>query len=206
MPTYNPKTIETYDRIAKRFSDSHFDTSFWKKEFGIFKKLMRGKKVIDIGCGAGRDAVLFMKHNFDYIGIDASAGMLREARKRVRGGKFVKMDFYELKFSPSVFDGFWAAASILHIPKSKVTKVLCNIRQILKPGGIGFISLKEKRSLDEGVVRESRHDGIQRYFSFYRKGEFLRFLKAANFKVVKSHTLKEGDTNWLCYFVKKSGL
>ena len=84
MPTLNQKTIKTYDTIAKGFSDSHFDPNFWKKEFEIFQKLISGKpphkgapvggispphqdflcggkKIIDIGCGAGRDAILFKK-------------------------------------------------------------------------------------------------------------------------------------------------
>ncbi|KKR38060.1 MAG: Methyltransferase type 11 [Candidatus Woesebacteria bacterium GW2011_GWB1_40_101] len=195
METITEKTIKTYDEIAKHFSDTHFDSIFWQKEFKIFQKLIKGNKVIDIGCGAGRDAVLFEKAGFDYTGIDASSGMLKEAKKRVKKGKLILMDFYNLKFPPETFDGFWAAASILHIPKHRAAKVLRNIIKIIKPNGVGFISVKEKQSINEGIIKENKYGGIQRYFAFYTQKEFEKKLKEA--------TLKESNTNWLCYFVRK---
>src|SRR3989344_8642314 len=82
----NVLTIKTYNRIAKRYSKKHSDPIFWKKEFLIFKKLIKGRKIIDIGCGAGRGAVLFEQANFDYKGIDASSEMISLARKQIKKG------------------------------------------------------------------------------------------------------------------------
>ena len=240
MPTLNQKTIKTYDTIAKGFSDSHFDPNFWKKEFEIFQKLISGKpphkgapvggispphqdflcggkKIIDIGCGAGRDAILFKKAKFDYTGIDASSKMLKEARKRVPrgkpphqkfwcGGTFIVMDFYNLTFPPGTFDGFWASASLLHIPKNKIKKVLQDIAHIIKTDGIGFISLKEKREMDHGIIQENKYGShIERFFAFYTDTESQKVLRESGFDVIKNHTLKKDDTNWICYFVKKHG-
>ena len=203
MGTITKKTIKTYNKISRHFSDIHFDPIFWQKEFKIFQKLVKGKKVVDIGCGAGRDAVLFEKAGFDYTGIDASSGMLKEAKKRIKKGKFILMDFYNLQFPPQTFNCFWAAASILHIPKRRVKKVLRNIKRIIKPNGVGFISIKEKRSIDQGIIQENKDSGIERFFAFYEDEEFKEVIKDSGFVVVRNHTLKEGDTNWLCYFVRK---
>ena len=197
------KTIQTYDKIAENFSKSHFDPIFWKKEFGIFEKLVNGKKVIDIGCGTGRDAILFTSKNFDYLGTDASKGMLNVARKRVKRGKFKLMSFYDLDFPENTFDGFWAVASILHVPKNKVNDVLKGVRRIIKPGGIGFVSIKEKRALEEGIIKEDKFGGIERFFAFYTMDEFKGVLIKSGFEVLSNHVLKEMDTNWLCYFVRK---
>lgn len=201
------ETIETYNKIASHFSSSHFDTAFWQKEFGIFKKLVSGKKIVDIGCGAGRDAVLFTEEGFDYLGIDASEGLIAEAKKRVAQAKFLIQDFYHLDLPKGSFDGFWAAASILHIPKAEAVEVLKNLRELLKPNGIGFISIKEKRDLDEGIIEENKYGGIKRFFAFYTDTEFQKILTTSGFSIIESHTLIEADdiqTHWLCYFIKEA--
>src|SRR3989304_8878292 len=113
------KTTETYNKIALGYSAGHF-THFWIEEFDFFKSIIRGKKVIDLGCGAGRDAAVFVENGFDYTGIDASEEMLKVASKRVPKGKFQKMDFSKTIFPSGTFDGFWASASFLHIPKKDI--------------------------------------------------------------------------------------
>lgn len=110
------KTTETYDKIASRYSASHF-VHFWIDEFEFYKSIINGKKIIDLGCGTGRDATVFIKDGFNYTGIDASGGMLKVASERVPEGKFIQMDFNRTNFPDNTFDGFWAAASFLHIPK-----------------------------------------------------------------------------------------
>lgn len=204
MISTNQKTVNTYNKIASDYSLTHFSISFWKKEFSIFKKLLPAGKIIDIGCGAGRDGVLFTDVGYKYLGIDASREMINEAKKRVISGKFEVMDFYEIKFPENTFDGFWCAASLLHIPKKRISKVLKNISKIVKKDGIGFISLKEKRGVEEGLIKEEKFGGIERYFSFYTKKEFERILNNNKFKMLSFNILKEGNTNWLCYFVSNS--
>jgi len=203
----NLLTLKTYNKIAKNFSFTHHDPIFWKKEFNYFKSRLLGKKVIDIGCGAGRDAVLFIRHHFDYLGIDGSKGMLSVAKKRVPKGKFKVMDYFKMKFPGKTFDGFWATAALLHLPKKKVKIILRVIYKLSKDDAIGFISMKKKKHLDEGVIEETKFGGIKRYFAFYTKKEFSQVLIDSGFKIIKSYEKPEGDdfgTIWLCYFVKKA--
>lgn len=199
-------TLKTYNKIAPKFSKLHFKP-FWIKEFKYFKKIVPGKKVVDIGCGAGRDAAVFVKNGFDYLGIDASTGMLRVASKRVKKGDFKKMDYYNLSLPSKTFDGFWAAASLLHIPKNKINKVLKSLGKVLQGDGVGFISVKEKTKIDEGLLPDKRYNKLGRFFSFYKKSEFRKILKINKFEILKvmEHKELEKDriTNWLCFFVKK---
>lgn len=200
------KTIDTYDKIARHYSDSHFD-HFWTREFEYFKSICPGKRVIDVGCGAGRDASVFVDNGFDYVGIDASQGMLDVATERVKEAHFLLMSFYELDFPPASFDGFWAAASLLHVPKLRIGEVLENIHNIIKSGGVGFISIKEKREQDEGFIEEDKYGGISRYFAFYTNNEFVKLLEQSRFEIVKLDSRTEDDerkTRWLEFFVRKS--
>ena len=186
------KTTETYNKIALGYSESHF-THFWIEEFDFFKSIIRGKKVIDLGCGAGRDAAVFVENGFDYTGIDASEEMLKVASKRVPKGKFQQMDFSKTNFPSGTFDGFWASASFLHIPKKDIAGALQEAKRITKNSGVGFISVKEKTEMDEGMISESRYGGISRYFSFYTREELKNLLEQSGFSVIKITTHKEDD-------------
>lgn len=197
------QTIQTYNKIALKYSDSHF-THFWIAEFEKFKSYITGKKVLDIGCGAGRDAAVFVENKFDYTGIDASEGMLKVAQERVPEGTFLQMDFYHLEFPDNTFDCFWAAASFLHVPKSDVRTLIQEAKRVIKSEGIGFIAIKKKTSVDEGMIEENKYGGIARYFSFYDQNEFKQLLESCGLSILEVLENTEGDeTQWLCYFVRK---
>ena len=206
MTTHKQRTVKTYDTIASGYSKVNFDY-FWIKELKKFKKLIPGKKVLDIGCGAGRDAEMLINDGFDCTGIDASRGMLGVATQRVSKGKFIKMDFYNLTFPDAMFDGFWASASFLHVPKKEVHKVIHEAKRVIRSGGIGFISVKQKTTMDEGIIEDDRYGTpVARYFSFYEKNEFKKKLLECGFEVIAMTTHNEESDRkliWLCYFVRK---
>lgn len=195
------KTAETYDKIASVYSNTRV-AHFWVDEFDFFKSIIDGKKVIDMGCGEGRDAIIFTKNGFDYTGIDISSGMLKIAKERVKSGVFQQADFSETDFPNGTFDGFWAAASFIHVPKDDIRSVLQEARRVTKAGGVGFISMKEKTGIDEGMITDEKYGGASRYFSFYTQDEFRKILEENGFSILKFATHAEGKNNWLCYFVK----
>lgn len=200
----NDPTIQTYNKIASHFSKSR-DIDFWSEEFKIFKKLLKGQKIIDIGCGSGEDAVLFSKSKFEYTGIDASSEMLKIAKTRVKRFRFILMNFYEIDFPKESFDGFWSTAALIHVPKNKIYGVLKMINKIIKDNAVGFISTKEKiTDFDEGMFKQDKLGGIERYTSFYTKDEFQKVLERNGFEVLKTHKKIEYEgTRWLCFFVRK---
>lgn len=206
MADYKEETRKTYDKIAEHYSKAN-SYQFWVGELERFRELLSGKKIIDIGCGAGRDAAIFTREGFDYTGIDASEAMLKIAKEVAPEGVYKQMDFFHLDFQDNSFDGFWAAASYLHIPKAEVGKALAEAERILKPGGVGFISLKERNGMEEGMIEQTySSDKVSRFFAFYEKGEFERYLTSAGFELVGEATHFEQDernTTWLGYFVRK---
>jgi ubiquinone/menaquinone biosynthesis C-methylase UbiE len=196
-------TIDAYNKIAHEFSQRN-SVSIYSTEFQLFRSLIKsGNKILEIGCGTGRDAEELVRLDFDYTGIDASEGMLAVARERVKQGKFQVGDFYHLDFQDDTFDGFWAAASFLHVPKNEMDVVLQEAKRILKPQGIGFISLKQKTVMDEGYIKETKAGGIERYFAFYAKDEIMDILEQNQFEVLQITTRTEKDgTVWLCCLAK----
>lgn len=197
------KTIEAYDLIAEEHALAFYDINFWMNEFKIFQKYCPKGKVLDLGCGSGRDAELLTKNGYDYMGIDASRGMLKMARKRVPTAHFHLMNFYELKFPPKTFDCFWAAASLLHVPKNRLGKVLESIKRITKENALGFISVKEKSTLDEGFLCDEKRPNLKRFFAFYTHEEFSAILRENGFDILENHLKIGKGGRYLCFFVKK---
>jgi ubiquinone/menaquinone biosynthesis C-methylase UbiE len=197
-------TIDAYNKIAEEFAARN-SVSMYDEEFSAFCSLLKsGDTILEIGCGTGRDADELLKRGLHYTGIDASEEMLAVARARVPDGKFQVGDFYHLDFLNGTFDGFWAAASFLHVPKKDIDSVLREARRILKPNGVGFISLKQKTVMDEGYIKESKAGGIERYFAFYDKDEITGILERNKFEVAQMTTRIEHDgTVWLCCLVRR---
>jgi SAM-dependent methyltransferase len=177
------KTTEAYNKIADDYNKRN-NKHFWINEYAYYKSILPGNKVVDLGCGAGRDGEQFVRDGFDYLGVDLSEGMLKIAQDRVAEGQF----------------------SLLHFPKTEVPTILKSFYNLLKSNGVGFISVKDKKIMDEGFIKEEKFGGIERYFSFFTENEMTSFLEKANFKIIKIVHCFEGDdldTEWLCFFVKK---
>ncbi len=86
----------------------------------------------------------FQELGFKVTGVDFSAKMIELARKEACKAKFHLMDIEKLEFSKDTFDGAWASASFLHIPKKNMLSVFKSIHAILKAGG-DFLLLSQKR-------------------------------------------------------------
>lgn len=202
------QTIRTYNKIAARYNEVNLSQVWFERELTTFKSLLPRGKVIDIGCGAGRDASFFLENGYDYTGIDASKAMLEIARARNKRGEFIFKDFYKLDFPKGSFDGFWAAASLLHVPEKRINKLLLSIGEILKTGAIGFISVRKRHGkLRDGIAIEQKYGHlIKRHFTYYTKHSLSKLLSKAGFKLLKvyeRYNPKYRDIFWVHAFVRK---
>ncbi len=133
-------TRQTYEKIAKWYADKHIPT-LWEDEQKKFESfLKRGAKILDAGCGPGRDTKYFTDHRYDTIGIDFSSSMLAEAKKRFPDCKFSLMDMRKLTFEPESFNGIWCCASLLHFRREELPAVFKNINKVLKEDGVLFVA------------------------------------------------------------------
>ena len=125
-------TIEAFNKFAEQYADFTFD-NLLQYELNRFIALVpKNDKILDIGCGSGRDVHYFLDYKLQPIGIDASQEIIKEAKKRVPEGNFVHMDMLNLKFTPFEFDGIWALDSISYLKKDLIPEILLNLNKILK--------------------------------------------------------------------------
>jgi 2-polyprenyl-3-methyl-5-hydroxy-6-metoxy-1,4-benzoquinol methylase len=168
-------------------------TDYWLTEIQRFNQLLPRGSVLDIGSGNGREAKHFLRLGYTYTGIDPSQTMIRIAREKNPTGTFIQSTLEA--FAPGIrFDGFWACASLIHVPKKRITSVLIGLQKILNPGAIGFISVKE--GTEEGMKETSLSD--IRYFSDYSEEEFISILRKCGYDLIEVGR----KTKWLFFFVK----
>lgn len=138
-------------------------------------------RVLDLGCGSGRDAKIFSGMGLEVIGIDFSPQMIEIARQTSPQSKFYAMNLENLDFPPHSFQGVWANSSILHVPKNQMIALLSQIHKILMPDGVLYLSLK--KGSGEVVERDHRYGGLKKFWSFFQEIEVQDFLEEAQFKI-----------------------
>jgi len=186
------KTIDTYEEYAEEYSKLHPIDKI-KNLLDFFTEHLNGNKVLDVGCGPGRDAKYFSEHNLDVTGIDLTSKFIEMASQNAPNAKIIQMDMRYLDFPYSTFDGIWACASFLHLPKYDAENTLRRFRRVLKPNGLLYIGVKQG---------EGEYFVGDRYFSFYKLDEFRDLLESCNFKVINTIIEEKKDT-WINMYAVK---
>jgi len=188
------RTIASYDQHAESFFKKHGDFEPIEALLEFQRFVLPGSRILDAGCGLGRDTDYLRKHVYpNSIGLDLSLGMLTVGCNEA-GFHFpaVQGDFRKLPFAPQSFDGIWAVASIIHIPRSNVVNVLREFKRILKDGGYVYISIikymsminKDKEEADPGDDDVDQRGW--RYFVFYDQEEIESLLMQSGLKSLTS--------------------
>jgi 2-polyprenyl-3-methyl-5-hydroxy-6-metoxy-1,4-benzoquinol methylase len=198
-------TIKSYDDTASEYH--RVVTSFeLLPEIKTFaNRVNKGGKILDLGCGPGHHSKYFSSLDFNVIGIDLSSEMIEIAKKESDNGNFQVMDILNLNFEKKSFDGIWASASLLHVPKYKIKSLLRKLKKILVNDGILYISLKE--GLGSEMINDVRYGGVNKFYVYYQPEEIENLLNSIGFKIIEIY-LKEKrtsyDTNsWIHIFCKK---
>ena len=141
----------------------------------MFKKWFpAGGKILDIGCGSGRDLATLMKSGFRVAGVDTSGEMINAAVKRYPelAGKISLSGLPALPGIEDTFNGVLCSAVLQHIPDSRLYESFRRIRELLKDEGIFIVSFPVQYP---GIDSETNRDANGRVF-YIRPQEKYRFL------------------------------
>jgi len=98
-------------------------------------------RILDAGCGPGRDLARFVAHGHLPVGLDLSAPFVAKARRHAPTMLGDLRDVAALR-PGARFDGIWAAASLVHLPETDARDVLGQFAALLRPGGKLFLSVR----------------------------------------------------------------
>lgn len=169
-------TVRYYDRHAESYAAStrSIDTSERIQRFAAL--LPPHGRVLDVGCGAGRDLLQLGALGFEVSGLDISPALAAIARRASRREVLVA-DLRTIDLPTEGFDGIWAMASLLHLGRSELPEVLLKLTSALRPGGTLFASVK--RGVGEVV------DGTGRWFTLHDEAGWRRRLVEAGLEVIE---------------------
>lgn len=137
-PDQDPSTLRFYAETAETYTASGpGGTSRGLASF--LEKLRSGARILELGCGGGRDAEAMIHAGFDVEPTDGTPEIARQAEERL-GRKVRVMRFGELE-AVAAYDAVWANASLLHVPREALPEVLGRVFRALKPGRAALCQL-----------------------------------------------------------------
>ena len=134
------QTLQYYNDNADEFLTNTFSVDMNDAQTRFLKQLPSDAYILDFGCGSGRDAKAFLEQGYRVDASDGSEELCLKASE-LTGIPVKQMLFPELD-EVDTYDGIWACASILHLPKTELRDVLQKIALALKKDGILYTSFK----------------------------------------------------------------
>lgn len=191
------KTLNYYNQNADSFIEGTVSVNF-KEVQDKFLQLLPGKKILDFGCGSGRDTIYFLKSGFDVTATDGSEELCKYASEYT--GIQVKQMLFQDLDDVDYYDGIWACSSILHLSKNELRIVMNKMSRALKSGGIIYTSFKYGNF-------EGERNG--RFFTDFTIDEFTDFVKDVKEMVIEEYWITgdvrpgRGDERWLNLILRK---
>lgn len=191
-------TLEYYDNNVNNFISNTLEVDFSETQDMFLQLLPTNAFILDFGCGSGRDAKYFLTRGYQVEATDGSAEICKATEKFI-GIPVKQMLFRELNEN-NKYDGIWACASILHIPKSELIDVLWKMKSALKGNGIIYTSFKY------GSFEGERNG---RYFTDFTEKNFALIMKQVDGLIIEKAWITSdvrpgrGDDKWLNIILRK---
>lgn len=135
---------------------------------GFLALLPPGGAILELGCGAGNHSAVMLAEGFSVRATDGSPEMAEIASRRlghpVEAMRFDQLDAHE------AYDGVWASACLLHVPRDELAGILGKIHRALKPSGVFYASYK--------MGEDDGRDSLGRYYSYVSR-EWLEMTYAS---------------------------
>ncbi len=197
------QTIDAYERSAKKCMARWDKRRHCRPPLLVewLQYLPAGASLLDLGCGGGQDAGDLDRRGYHVVGVDRTSALLSAGRRRYPSLPLVRADLRDLPFQAMSFDGFWAAASLMHFPKPDARRILADLYKLVRPGGLFAATVtygSKSRLVTDGWVPG-------RYFARWRKDELARAVRRAGWTILELNvvTNRERKGRWVNLLAQK---
>jgi ubiquinone/menaquinone biosynthesis C-methylase UbiE len=190
--------IQFYNDNAKFYVNSIENADISKQLQSFLKHIPSGGKILDGGCGTGRDSLYMLKQGYNVTAFDASEKMADIAAKNT-GLDVSVITFEEIELPKNYFDGIWCMSSLLHVHRNDMSDVLNKLYNSLKYGGYFYCTYKFRSfDFEEGG----------RYFTCYNEQGFRDLIKETKFNIENITVVSDprpcrSNEKWFCVLLKK---
>ena len=192
-------TIEYFNEKAEKCFKDAFTITEHTNQDHFLGYLKPGARILDFGCGSGRDTAYFREKGLTVDAADGSSEMCRLASEYLQT-PVACMEFNELD-AEDLYDGIWASASIMHLEYEKLKEVFPKMIRALKKNGILYVNFKY-----------GDKDGFlgKRYYTYMTEERFQDLLKDfPQLTAVETGTFgnehpDQPDFRWLYAYLRKT--
>lgn len=197
------KTLDYYEKQAVVLQTRYESADMSELQKFCADFFISGDRLLEFGCGSGRDATFLLNRGYDIISTDGSAAMLNEAAKRhpeLKGRlRQLVLPDGAADFEVDSFDGILAVAILMHLMVPEIIMSLLHFHRILHESGRAVISVPSQRK----DVDSSGFDDKGRCFTMLSPEDWRRLFSEAGFIVLAelsgSDGLNRPDVLW-CTF------
>lgn len=201
MIDWKQQNKETYNKSAKELAEYFRGIGARTGDIERALKLAgnpQHARVVEIGCGDGRDAKEIVRKVGWYLGIDISEELIKLARQHVPGAHFEIADLESFNF-PGKLDVIFAFASLLHSNENEVKGVLQRAKEALNPGGVIYISLKYRAQ----YVSEVKEDKFGKRLFYFYNPEIIEELAGNSYEKADVNFQQIGNTEWFTIALRR---
>lgn len=200
-PSSDESTIDYYDKNSYMFVSGTVNASMEETISQFAEMLPRGGRVLDWGCGSGRDSLVLSRLGFSVTSTDASEAMCKAARELLGDESDVRHETFSELQETGEYDGIWACASLLHAKPNELAEVLATAHDALADGGVLYCSFKQ------GEGCGYRHG---RWFTDMSEKRLEEVLRSASFGVERiwvTSDIRKGHSHnmWVNALARKIG-
>lgn len=193
----NVSTIDFYNKNAQSYADSTISLDMSNLQEKFIARLPAKARILDAGCGSGRDSLLFKSKGFSVTAMDASSELAKLASATL-GQQVICQSFADINWLCE-FDGVWCMASMLHLNDAELKVALYECASSLKQGGVFFASFKTGNG--EGYDDKGRFFNYHSMESLRAAFEAEALLKNVTFEY-NQDSMGRTDTQWISVFAE----
>lgn len=200
MNRHFDSTIKFYDDHAEEYARSTVDLDVSSLYEPFLALVVKGGRILDAGCGGGRDTKAFANLGYDVTAFDAS-GEMAVIASRLTGVPVTVMRFQEMSFNQE-FDGVWACASLLHVPPPDLANVIGRVERSLRANGVFYASFKhgEGERIEDGRLFNDLTEGqAEEVFAAFRSLTLVKMWTSPDVRRARP------DLKWVNVLLQKTG-
>jgi SAM-dependent methyltransferase len=200
-------TLSYYQNNASELSKRYESAEVSNLHKILLETFTTNSKLLDIGCGSGRDTKFMVNNGYNLIAIDGSENMIKEAKRihpTIKPYFFVRELPFQLDFKMNQFDGIYSIATLMHLTKDEIIITIKQIYAILKTNGKFLFSISIER---DDIDRDSK-DIHQRQFTSLSEKEWLTICEMYGFITLDTKVTNDGLNRdgiiWLTCILQKT--
>ena len=183
---------DDYNAIADTYAKCYSEIDYCKTYIDEFIATLSGKKVLDIGCGAGQITDYLTQKGNDAIGIDFSEELLKIAKQNFPSSKFILADICEYEQKERV-NGIITKDVLFHLSDENLVSVLQKFRRMIKPNGNLCIIMDMPKQAGEQIFVEELDDKYQIYYNYLTPEKLSDLLEKTGFNIENIQLVKDND-------------